>query len=58
MVEALGARVLKLVRLRIGPVQIGSLPIGRWRSLTPAEVCALGGVAAARRLTREREERL
>ena len=41
MVEALGARVLKLVRVRIGSIAIGTLPIGRWRMLTPAEVAAL-----------------
>jgi pseudouridine synthase len=41
MVEALGARVLKLVRVRIGPIAIGTLPIGQWRLLTPAEVATL-----------------
>jgi pseudouridine synthase len=40
MVEALGARVLKLVRVKVGPVGIGTLPIGKWRMLTPAEVKA------------------
>jgi 23S rRNA pseudouridine2605 synthase len=38
MVEALGARVLKLVRVKIGPIAIGALPIGKWRMLTRAEV--------------------
>jgi len=41
MVEALGAGVLQLVRVRIGPIAIGTLPVGRWRLLTPAEVAAL-----------------
>ena len=41
MVEALGAKVLKLVRVRIGPVAIGTLQIGKWRLLTPAEVRAI-----------------
>jgi 23S rRNA pseudouridine2605 synthase len=41
MVEALGARVLKLVRVRVGQIGIGKLPIGKWRLLTPAEVAAL-----------------
>ena len=41
MVEALGAKVLKLVRVRIGPIAIGTLPIGKWRPLTRAEVSAL-----------------
>jgi len=41
MVEALGATVLKLVRVRIGPIGIGALPIGTWRLLEPAEVAVL-----------------
>lgn len=38
MVEALDAHVLKLVRVQIGDIRIDSLPIGRWRHLTPAEL--------------------
>jgi len=38
MVEALEAKVLKLVRVRIGTIAIGSLQIGKWRPLTPTEV--------------------
>jgi 23S rRNA pseudouridine2605 synthase len=41
MVEALGGKVLKLVRVKIGPLAIGSLAIGKWRMLTRAEVEAL-----------------
>jgi len=41
MVEALDARVLKLVRVRIGHIAIGRLPIGKWRLLTAAEVASL-----------------
>ena len=41
MVEALGATVLKLVRVRIGRIAIGKLPIGKWRLLTSAEVASL-----------------
>jgi len=41
MIEALGATVLKLVRVNIGPIPIAGLQIGKWRSLTPAEVRAL-----------------
>jgi len=41
MVEALGARVLKLVRVSVGPISIGTLPIGKWRLLTGAEVASL-----------------
>ena len=43
MVETLGARVTELVRLRIGGLEIGSLPVGKWRHLTPHEVRALVG---------------
>jgi len=43
MVEALGAKVLKLVRVRIGPIAIGALQIGKWRLLTPAEVRSIAG---------------
>lgn len=38
MVEALGAKVLKLVRTRIGTIEIGGLEIGKHRVLTPEEV--------------------
>ena len=43
MVEAVGSKVLKLVRTAIGGVRIGDLPVGKWRPLTAAEVRALGG---------------
>jgi 23S rRNA pseudouridine2605 synthase len=43
MVEALDAKVLKLVRVTIGNLRIGTLPIGKWRMLTEAEVRALRG---------------
>ena len=41
MVEALDAKVLKLVRIKLGTIAIGTLPIGKWRMLTPAEVSKL-----------------
>jgi hypothetical protein len=41
MVEALGSKVLKLVRTRIGPIRIGDLPIGSCRPLSPAEIRSL-----------------
>jgi 23S rRNA pseudouridine2605 synthase len=41
MVEALDAKVLKLVRIKLGPIAIGTLAIGKWRALTPREVAAL-----------------
>ena len=41
MIEAVGSKVLKLVRTAIGPIRIGDLPIGKWRKLTADEVRAL-----------------
>jgi pseudouridine synthase len=41
MVEALDAKVLKLVRVAIGPIRIGDLQIGKLRELTPDEVRTL-----------------
>lgn len=41
MVEAIGSHVLKLVRVRIGDMAIGSLQIGKWRELTATEVATL-----------------
>src|SRR5262249_29975847 len=38
MIEAIGSKVLKLVRTAIGPIRIGDLPIGKWRTLTAEEV--------------------
>jgi 23S rRNA pseudouridine2605 synthase len=41
MVEALGAKVLKLVRTHVAEIKIGRLEIGKWRPLTPEEVRSL-----------------
>ena len=41
MVEALDAKVLKLVRVAIGPIPIGGLEIGKTREMTPEEIAAL-----------------
>jgi len=43
MVEAIGSKVLKLVRIGIGGLRIGDLPIGKHRELTAAEVRMLFG---------------
>jgi 23S rRNA pseudouridine2605 synthase len=48
MIEAVGSRVLKLVRTAIGPLRIGDLPIGKWRPLTTEELRALGGAGKMR----------
>ena len=41
--EAVGSRVVELRRTRIGPVDLGSLPSGKWRELTQAEIDGLSG---------------
>jgi 23S rRNA pseudouridine2605 synthase len=43
MLHALGHHVDRLVRVRIGPLWLGSLPRGAYRSLTPAEIRKLRG---------------
>ena len=41
MIEAVGFKVLKLVRTRIGPLTLEGLEVGKWRPLTPNEVGSL-----------------
>jgi pseudouridine synthase len=41
MLEAIDSKVLKLVRVRLGPLTLEGLSIGKWRNLTPAEVTSL-----------------
>ncbi len=41
MIEAIGSKVLKLVRIAIGSLRIGDLPIGQYRELTPSEIALL-----------------
>jgi pseudouridine synthase len=43
MLEAVGGKVVKLERTRIGPIGIESLEMGKWRRLTPVEVKMLVG---------------
>lgn len=45
MVRAVGAKVDKLHRSRIGPLELGDLPLGTWRALAAAEVSALRAAA-------------
>jgi len=57
MLEAVGSKVQKLVRVAIGPVRIGELQIGKWRHLSAAEVGALSPELPRRRgrMLQERE---
>jgi len=41
MLEALGSKVLKLVRTNLGPLSLQGLRIGQWRELTAQEVASL-----------------
>lgn len=41
MIEAIGSKVLKLVRTRIGEIEIGGLEIGKHRELRPEEMRGL-----------------
>ena len=41
MCELVGMHVMDLVRIRIGTLNLGDLPEGKWRLLTPAERAAL-----------------
>lgn len=43
MIEAIGSKVLKLVRVAIDTIHIGNLQIGNWRHLTPEERKSLAG---------------
>jgi len=57
MIEAVGSKVLKLVRTGVGPIRIGDLPIGKWRTLTAEEVRGLAGQPAKRRKSPSENER-
>lgn len=48
MCEALGYRVIRLVRTRIGPIRDSNLRQGEWRRLTASEVVALRNHALTR----------
>ncbi|TMC74889.1 MAG: rRNA pseudouridine synthase [Chloroflexi bacterium] len=43
MCAAVGLRVLRLRRVRLGPLELGRLRPGAWRELTAREIRALGG---------------
>ncbi len=56
---ALGHPVLRLERIRLGPLELGDLPSGAWRRLTSEEVAALQAVRRSsrpRRLPSPREQ--
>src|SRR5881409_4516228 len=48
MLEVVGHPVLKLKRLRFGPLKLGWLPPGEYRFLTDAEIRQVKAVASSR----------
>jgi pseudouridine synthase len=48
MLEAVGHRVVRLLRERFGPLELGGLRPGEWRHLTDAEVRALRELVRAK----------
>jgi 23S rRNA pseudouridine2605 synthase len=52
--ESIDVEVLRLVRVAIGPLALGTLAKGEWRHLTKAEVAALRKSAAPRSRARSR----
>ena len=49
MLEAVGSTVLKLVRVKLGPLTLEGLRIGGWRELTKDEVARLRKASGAKR---------
>lgn len=47
MFEAVGYRVDRLLRIRLGNLRLGDLPCGHWRALTKSELRSLEGRASA-----------
>lgn len=48
MVAAVGHPVIRLLRIRMGPLELGSLKAGQWRKLTPHQLTQLKSQAAPR----------
>lgn len=41
MINSIGASVVELKRVRMGPIKLGDLAIGKWRQLTELEIASL-----------------
>ena len=39
--EAAGLRCIRLIRIKEGPLELGNLKVGKWRTLTPEEIQCL-----------------
>jgi 23S rRNA pseudouridine2605 synthase len=57
MLEVVGHPVLKLKRLRVGPLKLGNLPIGEYRFLTDPEIHRLKTAAAKSSPSKEEGQR-
>lgn len=55
MLEAIGHPVRRLIRIRMGPLELGSLPVGKWRELTKREVEVLKKVTVETAYNRYRD---
>jgi hypothetical protein len=53
MFLAIGHTVLKLKRIEYGPVQLGDLPFGQFRYLTPEEMEKIKQISSERRVRSE-----
>lgn len=56
MFDAIGHPVVRLRRVRIGPIEDPQMPVGHWRDLTASEVAKLrraAGISTGRRLNHE-----
>jgi len=53
MFEAVGHPVVRLKRVRIGPLEDPDMPVGHWRDLTPQEIARLERVAGIRTASTE-----
>ncbi len=54
MSAALGHPVRRLIRVRIGPIELGMLPVGQWRELSEREVNALKAAYALKSTLRKK----
>jgi 16S rRNA U516 pseudouridylate synthase RsuA-like enzyme len=54
MTAAVGLLTLRLIRVAIGPIRLGSLEPGQWRDLTMKEVEALKKPAGQSQKTKKR----
>jgi 23S rRNA pseudouridine2605 synthase len=52
---SIGLPVRRIIRIRIGPVEVGRLKPGEWRTLTPQEMRSLGKLQKNKKLNRDQD---